>query len=1535
DTVQSDVDANETAANTAIANVQSDVDANEVARISADTTLQTNIDTVQSDVDANETAANTAIANVQSDVDANEVARISADTTLQTNIDTVQSDVDANETAANTAIANVQSDVDANEVARISADTTLQTNIDTVQSDVDANETATNNKLVLKADLASPTFTGTVSGITSTMVGLGNVDNTSDANKPVSTAGQAALDLKENSVNKSTDVTADAASDTKYPSVKSVKTYVDASASAKVADAIVDAVTTVAPSQNAVYDALVLKANLASPTFTGTPTLPTGSIATTQTIGNNTTALATTAFVTSATTGKFVDLTTNQTISGVKTFNSNINVKGLIIGLGAAGVGSNTSIGVNALVSNSSGVNNVAIGEQAGFSITGSNNVAIGTATNRNAAEGDSNIAIGNGANYQGTSGSHNVSLGTLAYRQGNSGSSNIALGFAALYDETTGSNNIALGNNSSRSNNGGEGNITLGFQAGNNISTGDYNVVIGYDADVSSGTLTNATAIGNGAVVAASNTIQLGNSSVTAVNTSGAVTASSFIKSGGTSSQFLKADGSVDAAAYAPLASPTFTGTVSGITSTMVGLANVNNTSDANKPVSTSGQAALDLKVDRVTGKGLSTEDYSTTEKTKLAAITGTNTGDQDLSSYATNANLALKADIASPTFTGTVSGITSTMVGLANVNNTSDANKPVSTSGQAALDLKVDKVTGKGLSTEDYSTTEKTKLAAITGTNTGDQDLSSYATNANLALKANIASPTFTGTVSGITSTMVGLANVDNTSDANKPVSTAGQAALALKANIASPTFTGTVSGITSTMVGLANVNNTSDANKPVSTAGQAALDLKVDKVTGKGLSTEDYSTTEKTKLAAITGTNTGDQDLSSYATNANLALKANIASPTFTGTVSGITSTMVGLANVNNTSDANKPVSTAGQAALDLKVDKVTGKGLSTEDYSTTEKTKLAAITGSNTGDQDLSSYATNANLALKANIASPTFTGTVSGITSTMVGLANVNNTSDANKPVSTAGQTALDLKVDKVTGKGLSTEDYSTTEKTKLAAITGSNTGDQDLSSYATNTNLDLKANIASPTFTGTVSGITSSMVGLANVDNTSDANKQVSTAGQTALNLKANIASPTFTGTVSGITSTMVGLANVDNTSDANKPVSTAGQTALNLKANIASPTFTGTVSGITSTMVGLANVDNTSDANKPVSTAGQAALDLKANLVSPTFTGTPTLPTGTIAATQTVGNNTTAVATTAFVTAAITGNYVDLTTNQTIAGTKTFSSDITINNTKFGKGAGSNASSRNIAVGNSSLVNNTSGQWNTAIGTYALQKNSTGSNNTAIGNEAVSESVPGSNNTGIGNRALMYTSGTGNTSVGSNALINSTTGNNNTAFGLNAFLTNTTGSNNTALGASTVVSSVGLTNVTAIGYGATVAASNTIQLGNTAITDVNTSGAITALSYIKSGGTSSQFLMADGSVSSGAAAVREVADEFTPTGGQTSFTLSQTPSPNSKVKMYINGIRISNTAYSTSGTTLIYAPGSNGNNPLVAEDRIQFDFYY
>jgi len=59
--------------------------------------------------------------------------------------------------------------------------------------------------------------------------------------------------------------------------------------------------------------------------------------------------------------------------------------------------------------------------------------------------------------------------------------------------------------------------------------------------------------------------------------------------------------------------------------------------------------------------------------------------------------------------------------------------------------------------------------------------------------------------------------------------------------------------------------------------------------------------------------------------------------------------------------------------------------------------------------------------------------------------------------------------------------------------------------------------------------------------------------------GKSLQDTKAPIANPTFTGTVNGITKAMVGLGNVDNTSDAGKPISTATQNALDLKLNASS----------------------------------------------------------------------------------------------------------------------------------------------------------------------------------------------------------------------------------------------------------------------------------------------------------------------------------------------------------------------------------------
>jgi len=135
--------------------------------------------------------------------------------------------------------------------------------------------------------------------------------------------------------------------------------------------------------------------------------------------------------------------------------------------------------------------------------------------------------------------------------------------------------------------------------------------------------------------------------------------------------------------------------------------------------------------------------------------------------------------------------------------------------------------------------------------------------------------------------------------------------------------------------------------------------------------------------------------------------------------------------------------------------------------------------------------------------------------------------------------------ARDSEIPSLTG--YATETYVGTAISNLvdAAPTTLNTLNElaaalgDDANYAStiSTALGLKAPLASPTFTGTVT-----------------------IPSGASISGFAPLASPTFTGTVAGVTSTHVGLGNVDNTSDANKPVSTATQTALDLKLNSNSP---------------------------------------------------------------------------------------------------------------------------------------------------------------------------------------------------------------------------------------------------------------------------------------------------------------------------------------------------------------------------------------
>jgi hypothetical protein len=133
------------------------------------------------------------------------------------------------------------------------------------------------------------------------------------------------------------------------------------------------------------------------------------------------------------------------------------------------------------------------------------------------------------------------------------------------------------------------------------------------------------------------------------------------------------------------------------------------------------------------------------------------------------------------------------------------------------------------------------------------------------------------------------------------------------------------------------------------------------------------------------------------------------------------------------------------------------------------------------------------------------------------------------------------------------------------------------------------------------------------------------------------------------------------------------------------------------------------------------------------------------------------------------------------------------------------------------------------------------------------------------------------------------------------------------------------------------VGIGTGTPAEKLDVVGNLTTSGTIRAGAIT---YPNTHGTNGQVLTTSGSgtltwSTANSAQVREVANEFTATVGQTVFTLAQTPSVNSKVKMYINGVRISNTAYSISGTTVTYVPANNGNNALSSGDRIQFDYYH
>ena len=299
-----------------------------------------------------------------------------------------------------------------------------------------------------------------------------------------------------------------------------------------------------------------------------------------------------------------------------------------------------------------------------------------------------------------------------------------------------------------------------------------------------------------------------------------------------------------------------------------------------------------------------------------------------------------------------------------------------------------------------------------------------------------------------------------------------------------------------------------------------------------------------------------------------------------------------------------------------------------------------------------------------------------------------------------------------------------------------------------------------------------------------------------------------------------------------------------------------------------------LNNVDNTTDVNKPISTLTQSALDTKENTANKsinTALGTSDVLFPSQKAVKTYVDA--AVAATAIADASITDAKIISLSASKLTGTVAI--------TNGGTGASTAAAAKtNLALNN---VDNTS-DVNKPISTL------TGAALNAKENAA--------------NKSVTTTLGT------SDVLFPTQ----------NAVKTYVD-----AAIATTVIADGSITNAKIISLAATK------LTGVLAVANGGT-GVATITGMVKGNGASAVTAAVNGTDFS---LVREIADEFSATAGQTVFTLTQTKSANSKLKMFINGVRISNTAYALVGTTLTYTPASNASYALTLNDRIQFDYYY
>ena len=187
-------------------------------------------------------------------------------------------------------------------------------------------------------------------------------------------------------------------------------------------------------------------------------------------------------------------------------------VAGIVLGCTTASV---SAIGCNALLNNTTGVNNVAFGcGTLTTSTTGNRNTAIGDGALAANTTGENNTAVGCGALSASTTARQNTGVGCGALRDNTTGSCNTAVGqgalalnttgfnnagagVSALVSNTTGDNNTAAGRGSLLANTTGIGNTSVGSFALSFNTTGDRNTAVGRNALLRSETGCSNVAVG------------------------------------------------------------------------------------------------------------------------------------------------------------------------------------------------------------------------------------------------------------------------------------------------------------------------------------------------------------------------------------------------------------------------------------------------------------------------------------------------------------------------------------------------------------------------------------------------------------------------------------------------------------------------------------------------------------------------------------------------------------------------------------------------------------------------------------------------------------------------------------------------------------------------------------------------------------------------------------------------------------------------------------------------------------------------------